>query len=469
MKRRYGFTILAGLVAVVIATRAIAGSDEIGPRYSPTEVVCRVIEGASIADVNATYGTIVRGHLIETDVYLLVIPHGQNPESTAAQINNDPRVEFCRPNYYLAVPEGFQRSSPFVDQELIGTFEDQPAAVTLALPATHDLAIGEGTTIALIDGGVDIAHPVFALAPGDIVSRYDYLEEDSLAQPDSLGSCAAHGTFVAAALQLVAPGADINVYKVLDSAGQGSAFTIAAAVLQAIADSVSVINLSLGMTGIDENLDEALRLARQADIPIVASAGNDSTDLNSIFPFPASRTYAVAVAALDSTNRKAGFSNYGLRIDICAPGTAIYSAYADSLYAWWDGTSFAAPLVTGVIALVRSVNPSLTAVQIDTLLQQSATSIDSLNPGYEGLLGSGLIDPIEALERAYPVAHGDVTADGTIEVSDLTALVGYLFRAGVLNTFANADANCDDRINVADLTILVRYLFFESTLPCMIQ
>lgn len=465
--KRVAFAILAGLIVATMAAAAEPG--EIGPKYSPNEVVCRLLPGTTIEEISATYGTSVKEHLAETDVYLLAIPHGQNPESTAALIQNDPRVEFCRPNYYLAVPEGFQRSSPFVDQELIGTYEDQPAAVTLALPTTHDLATGEGTTIALIDGGVDFSHPVFALAPGDIVSRYDYLEEDSLAQPDTLGSCAAHGTFVAAALQLVAPGADINIYKVLDTAGQGSAFTVAAAVLQAIADSVSVINLSLGMTGIDENLDEALRLARQADIPIVASAGNDSTDLNSIFPFPASRTYAIAVAALDSTNRKAGFSNYGLRVDVCAPGTAIYSAYADSLYAWWDGTSFAAPMVAGVIALVREVNPGLTAVQIDTLVRYSATNIDSLNPGFEGLLGAGLVNPIKALERARPVAYGDVTADGAIEVSDLTALVAFLFLGGELNTFANADASCDLEVNVADLTILIRYLFQGLALPCMIQ
>ncbi|HOD66320.1 MAG TPA: S8 family serine peptidase [candidate division Zixibacteria bacterium] len=466
MRRLLKILSLIGIVLLTGPRPAMIRADAERPNHTPGDVVCRVLPGSTIEEINQTYGTAVKGHLPVTDVYLLMIPQGQNPDTIAARIDADARVDFCRPNYYLAAPEGFQRSSPFVDAELIGTFEDQPAAVTLDLATAALVSTGAGARIALIDGGVAANHPVFASFPGDLVSRWDYLEEDSVAQADTAGSCAAHGTFVAAVLQLVAPGADVYVYKVLDTAGQGNAYAIAAAILQAIDDGCDVINLSLGMTRVDESLDDALRTARQSGVSVVASAGNDSTNLASLFPFPASRSNVIAVAALDSVNVKADFSNYGVRIDVCCPGTRVYSAYADTLFAWWDGTSFAAPMAAGVIACLRSRHPGLTPERIDTILARSSHNVDSLNPGLEAQLGAGLIDPPAALALAGQITRGDVTLDGRVDINDLTALVNYLFRGATLDVLADADVSCDSAVNIADLTLLVKYLFLGAAMPC---
>jgi len=148
----------------------------------------------------------------------------------------------------------------------------------------------------------------------------DYIDNDSIANDEPGGPGSGHGTFIAGVINLVAPGARIHAYRVLDTLGSGDGFSIALAALRAMDDGCRVINLSLGMLGKHEALDDALRYLRGQEIMIVGAAGNSATSIDSLFPFPASEWYTEAIAALDTINLKADFSNYGGRIDYCAPG-----------------------------------------------------------------------------------------------------------------------------------------------------
>jgi thermitase len=459
--------VFASLVCLIIwGGSAFAYSGRI--HFVANELVCRMLPGYTIDSVNAEFGTTIKSRQIQTDCYLLIIPQGQNAESLAVQIEAYVGVDFCRPNFYLAAPEGLQRSSPFDDLQAKIPLDSQKAALTTKLAAAHVLADGDAVNIALIDGGVNFSHPVLATIPDQIISRWDYLDSDPLAYDEPGGSCSGHGTFIAGLLHLVAPAANINVYRVLDTGGVGDGFNIASAVLQAIDDSCKVINLSLGMVGVHDALDEALKLAKQQNVLVVASAGNDSTDLNVTFPFPASRTYCLAVAALDTLNQKAAFSNYGTKVAVCSPGTEIYSIFLDSTYATWEGTSFAAPFVTGLAALLLSVDSTLTWEQLDTAITQHAINIDSLNPGLEGLLGTGLIDLVASLESVMPHVHGDVTGDSSVDISDLNVLVDYLFFGmGEPLSAPTADASCDNLVDLSDLAALIDYLFFGTSTSCM--
>ena len=452
----YVTALLTTGILLLLTAGATAGG---GPgHHAPDEVVCKMEPGYSIDSVNSLFGTSVKGHMSRTDCWLLNIPGGQNAESLAVAISKSPMVAYCGANYYLAAPEGLQRSSAFVDQQMAGDFEEQPASATLQLPTVHTLATGSGVRVGLIDGGVNFDHPEFAQYSGQLVSRWDYIDGDSLAVDEPGGSCSGHGTLVAGIIRLMAADADIYVYRVLDTAGQGDGYSIAEAVLQAAEDSCSVINLSLGMVGMHPALDDALKLLRHGPITVVASAGNDSTDLGVVFPFPASRTYCQTVAALDSTNQKADFSNYGLKVNVCAPGTWIYGPFLDTSYAWWDGTSFAAPFVSGMAALLYSARPGLTRAQADSAICQSATNVDSINPGFEGLLGAGLIDPVAAVNMVQSGVNGDANGDGVIDISDLVHLVDYMFLgSGTLGAWADGDGN--DEIDITDLILLVEFIF----------
>lgn len=433
--------------------------------YRQGELVCEMNPGYSIDLVNTQFGTVIKGHQTQTDCYLLGVPPGQNVESLAVAISAMPEVRYCGLNFFLSIPEGLQRSQPFLDVADAGDCELQPAAMTLDLDVVHDICLGSGVRIALLDGGVDFTHPEFA--PFDLVPAWDYVDGDGEPSDEPGGSGYGHGTFVAGILRLVAPEATVHVYRVLDTAGFGAGYEVASALLAAVDAGCRVVNLSLGMIGIDGSVDLALRYARDREVLVVAAAGNDSTDQAQLFPFPASRPNCLAVAALDSTNRKADFSNYGPRIDYCAPGTQIYAPFPDSMHAWWSGTSFSTPFVSALAGLIWSVDSTLTRDEVDGFLAVTARNVDTLNPGLEGLLGHGLISPVELNRLTSSRNAGDLNLDGVINTFDIILLVNYVFKGGTPPVpTSSGDVGCDDIITAADIIYLARYVFLSGPPPC---
>lgn len=132
---------------------------------------------------------------------------------------------------------------------------------------------------------------------------------------------------------------------------------------------------------------------------VIAAAGNNG---NSELFFPASFQNVLSVAATDYFDLKWVQSNYGYKIDICAPGVNIYSTWVNSGYTSSSGTSMAAPVVSGVAALVLSQFPNLTALQIGEQLKNTADSIEYLasNADYRGFLGSGRVNLFKALNAS---------------------------------------------------------------------
>jgi hypothetical protein len=149
-----------------------------------------------------------------------------------------------------------------------------------------------------------------------------------------------------------------------------------------------VINVSLEMPCDSQVLQWATNYADRHGV-VVTSAGNANAAQTG---YPARLTDTIAVAAVDNAGVRASFSNYGSEVTVSAPGVDIYSTYANGLFAWWSGTSQSAPIVTGQVALLVSSYPWLEASQYGPIAANTAINIDSNNPGFEGLLGSGRID-----------------------------------------------------------------------------
>ncbi len=451
--------ILLTIISIILLNSALIAQGH-SHGYRPGELTCKMVPGYSIGIIITNYGTTVKGHQPQTGCYLLSIPAGQDAESLAVVIDARPDVEYCTVNHLLAAPEPFQRSQPFLDVECVGDIYAQTSAATLELVDAHEFSTGANVRVAVVDGGVNFDHPLFAGVPGTVISGWDYIDGDADAYDESGGNCFGHGTFVAGIVHMTAPDTKIYSYRVLDTTGQGSAYDISEAIIQAIADSCRVINLSMGMIGVDPALDDALRLAVRNNVLIVAAAGNDSTDLSATFPFPASRASCMAIAALDSVNLKADFSNYGEKIDLCAPGTGIYSAFPDTIYAWWDGTSFAAPFVVGTAALMISLDPAITRDDVFSILQQTAVNVDDINPDYGGLLGAGLVNVPAALGFIGSVIHGDPNGDGTIDLLDILYLIDFLYEDGPVPVPMNAaEVNDDGLINLLDILLLIDNIY----------
>jgi subtilisin family serine protease len=210
-------------------------------------------------------------------------------------------------------------------------------------------------------------------------------EEEVLdVQPDGfLDTEAGHGTFVTGLVLQVAPTARVHVVKVLDSEGIGDDVSVAAG-LERLPEPVQILNLSLGgYTGDDQPplaLAEKLLELRADGTVIVAAAGNDATSR----PFwPAALKHVIAVGAVepDRTDwRRVDFSNHGWWVDACTIGADVLSAFVDITtnvlpeggtvdfdeWAYWGGTSMAAPIVAGAIAalVARGSTPADAATEV---------------------------------------------------------------------------------------------------------
>ena len=129
---------------------------------------------------------------------------------------------------------------------------------------------------------------------------------------------------------------------------------------------------------------------------VIAAAGNNGN--NGLF-YPASFHNVLSVAATDNFDLKWVQSNYGYKIDVCAPGVNVYSTWVNGTYTSSSGTSMAAPVVSGVAALVLSQFPNLSALQIGEQIKNTCDSIEYLasNADYRGFLGAGRVNLFKAL------------------------------------------------------------------------
>lgn len=159
-----------------------------------------------------------------------------------------------------------------------------------------------------------------------------------------------------------------------------------------------IVNASWGGPGSGAYPNSIVNYATALGCLVVTAAGNANTEHTTSYQdYPADATAALCVAATGPSDLKADFSDYGAPIDISAPGSGIQSTIIQSDgYAAYDGTSMASPIVAGVAALVKSVNPELTAAQLRQRLMDTADYIYDLNPDYEGKLGSGRVNAFAA-------------------------------------------------------------------------
>jgi thermitase len=209
--------------------------------------------------------------------------------------------------------------------------------------------LGRGVKVAVIDSGLDLNHPAFAgrLAPAS--EWKDFVDDDAVPQDVGSGNGFGHGTGVAGVILQVAPNATILPIRVLEADGTGDLDDVVAAIDWAMQKGVKVINLSLGSTTDLKTMNDMLKLIAKYNMIAVASAGNNG---QKSIEYPARHgAEVVGVGSVDKNDVKSTFSAYGKTLDVMAPGEFVYTAYPNNQIGYWSGTSFAAPMVTGAIAL----------------------------------------------------------------------------------------------------------------------
>lgn len=386
--------------------------DDDGPEFEDNEVVVKLnpATGATIEQIHADYGTITLSMVLESaGIYLIGVPAGSAVEELDDLLEDDVRLLYAEPNYIASVPQsgGHVIWAWTGGAPTLGAFPDelltQAGIEALDLPAVRQGSIGTGAVVAVLDTGVDMAHP--NLSASILQSGYDYIDDDAVPQDEQMNLDAdadglfdenfGHGTHVAGTVLLSAPEASILPIRVLDSEGRGNVFTLAEAIDLAVRSGADIINLSLGMNVESDLLSEAIERALEANVLVVAAAGNANSDLPH---FPAANDGVIGVASVNSSDLKSTYSNWGWWVGVSAPGEAIISAFPGETYATWSGTSMAAPLVAGQAALLKAMAPQLTARDAISIITGTAINIDALNPDWEEQLGAGRIDVLSSLD-----------------------------------------------------------------------
>ncbi len=387
--------------------------------FEAREVIVRLESetGATIEDINVDYGSTILDELPGgMGVYLLGLPAGSNTLDTVERMAADPRLLFAELNFVAEAPEEDPKGDGRMRARAISSTDgssEQYAASALNLSCATALSLGQGTTVAVIDTGVQLDHPAL-VANFEGVKRYDFVDDDRNPTERPVGLDAdgdgnkdemvGHGTHVAGIVDLVAPSAKIMPLRVLNTEGYGNTFTIAKAISYARRNGADVINLSLGSSSRSRLLQDVIEDATKNGVVVAAAAGNSNT-VSPHYPAAAgggmsSADGLVAVTSVDRYQKKSGFANYGIWVDVAAPGNDIRSAFPTSLYADWSGTSMATPFVSGQAALIHALYGSLSSSGIEKKIRTSARPLHLQDPVYGGMLGAGHADVCASLLKA---------------------------------------------------------------------
>jgi uncharacterized repeat protein (TIGR02543 family) len=394
---------------------------------------------------------------------LVDLPADVPVEDALLQLANDESVAFVQPNYVYTLVDGPSDAGAALIPSAPGDPAPPPAATPAAGSASvaplataindpyaqptgsqdygwwlqsvnvfdaWDLQKVEGSvTIAIIDTGVHLAHD--DLKDNILTSlAWDAVSGQPLASVGGTGDVDGHGTHVAgiAAARAnnnklfagISYNANILPIKVFSADAQGNLKGETADVVKAYdyimernkdsAANVRIVNLSIGGPAKNTALHNKIIAARSAGILTVAAAGNSNKDSAL---YPADYPEVISVVAVDRKNQRASFSNYGTNKDIAAPGTevtdrsGIWSTYSDvanpsdnDATAPQQGTSMAAPIVSGTAALLFAENPALTPAQVQQTLYSTATDLGTF--GKDVYYGYGLVNAKAALDSLQP-------------------------------------------------------------------
>ena len=262
----------------------------------------------------------------------------------------------------------------------------------------------ESLIVAVVDNGFDLTHPEIK---DKVVNPYNLLTGDDNLFPCS-GEGGSHGTHVAGTavgtkdntlgLCGIAPNCRLMPVQIGDADGNMQTISVAAGILYALHHNAKVINLSLGsyfgddITSLSESeqreiinagysdesdfWNELFEFCREQDIVLVLAAGNQNI-LAGIDPFARSTKALIVSAYAGESDVKADFSNYGEYSTISAPGVNIYSSVPGGGFGYLQGTSMAAPIVTGAAALLRSANSSMSSQDVINALVKTAKPLQS--------------------------------------------------------------------------------------------
>ncbi|HET6681357.1 MAG TPA: S8 family serine peptidase [Gemmatimonadaceae bacterium] len=399
------------------------------------EVIVKLKEGAALDAVVRTHG-VAKGRQGFAHAFDIVHTTRGNERAMAARLAADPRVDYAEPNYLRHTDAVDPRLWAFYNPGGLNmSFFNDPNGRTGPIPSSYAslmdadedniagyAAGGSDVTIGSIDTGVDFTHPEFT---GRLIAGRDWYsgDNDPSDTPDEGHGTHTTGTMAGSTVGVAgvsgaASHVKVYVQRVCGASGCPTsaiinAINAAASYTDANGNHLVAVNLSLGGTRESTGEKRAIQTATNAGVLVIASAGNSGSGKVAC---PACDPNAISVASTTWQDQRAAYSQYGSGLDISAPGGYCYSnttpegcifsavakgyagaesgPLAGGSYTWMQGTSMAAPQVTGTAAIVASKTGSRGSSLRSRIL---GTADDLGAAGYDTKFGNGRLNSYRAV------------------------------------------------------------------------
>lgn len=371
------------------------------------------------------------GKIEGIDVRVIQLPPQASEKAVAALLKNNKHLKFAERDVLLK--PGATANDTY--------FGSAWHLAKIGAPAAWDISQGANVTVAILDSGVDAAHPDLA---SKLVPGWNFFDNNS-----NTSDVYGHGTMVAGAaaatsnnaagVASVAGGASIMPIRVTDTAGMGYLSHMASGITWAADRGAKVANLSFAGVGGFATVQSAAQYMKNKGGVVVTAAGNYGT----VETFAASDSNIV-VSTTDSNDVKASWSSYGEFVDVAAPGTGIWTTTRGGGYSAVSGTSVASPVTAGVVALMMAANPAIGPADIEKLL--FSTALDLGSAGFDTYYGRGRINAQAAVQAAASARASD-TAAPTVSITNPAA-------GSTVSGLITVDVAASDNIGVSRVELL---------------
>lgn len=397
---KYSQSIKAVLLMSTLGSLAAGHAEAAGPKWVEGQIIVKPRAGVSaekFGQILAKSGGHSKASFPQINAHIVTVPP-QAEEAVIKALANNPNIEYAEKDMLVEL------SAVTPDDPKYGSQWFLPK---IQAPTAWDSTAGENITVAVLDTGVQADHPDLV---GNLVPGWNAASNNSDTSPIMWHGTSVAGVVAASAnnatgVASVAWEANIMPVRVSDTAdGVAQWSALVNGILWAADHGADVVNMSYDLSYGAYVLDDAAQYFRGKGGVVVIAAGNSNTDGGY-----SDNPNMITVAATDSNDNKASFSNYGDNVDVSAPGASIYTTYINSGYANTSGTSFASPATAGVVALIMAANPYLTPDEVEAVLEQSSDD-PIAGTDWHPYFGWGRVNAAAAVQLAQQTVNTDTEA-----------------------------------------------------------
>lgn len=415
-----GFALMSG------ATLALAAPPD---EYARGRILVEARPGLDNADLDKilkAHGGNKRRKIGQSNIHIVELPPGLSEKDAVAKLARHPAFKYAqldrKVSPALAVNDPYIGSAWHINK--------------VGAPAAWDSTMGTGITIAILDTGVNVAHPDLKdrIVPGFNVENNNTDVSDLCGHGTAVAGAAAASTNNALGVAGIAGAARIMPVRIVfkDTTGcHAWDSTVAAGITYAADHGARIANVSFtGIAGSPAVISAARYMKSKGGLVFI-SAGNANVNEN-VTP----DSNYIVVSSTDSADNKSSFSSWGSFVALSAPGSGIWTTNNSLGYSAWNGTSFSAPVSAGAAALVMAARPELSAQQVEGLL--FSTSVDLGAAGRDIVFGHGRVNAGAAVLAAR---NYSASVDATAPLASVATPLGSSTVSGLVPVSVNASDN----------------------------